>query len=90
MQKNIDSFWKRWNRDVFPSLVPRNKLQVEKRNVRPDDIVVVSDPWSIGRVLEVHPRPDGPVRNVEVKASTGIYSRPITKIAVIHPAEGDD
>ena len=63
---------------------------------KPDDIVVVSDPsalrgkWSIGRVLEVHPGPDGRVRNVEVKRSTGMYSRPMTKIAVIHPAEGDD
>lgn len=96
VQKIIDSFWKRWNRDVFPSLVPRKKWQVEKRNVRPDDIVVVSDPnalrgkWSIGRVLEVHPGPDGRVRNVEVKTATGTYSRPITKIAVIHPAEGDE
>ena len=60
VQKIIDSFWKRWNRDVFPSLVPRKKWQVERRNVRPDDIVVVADPnalqgkWSIGRVLEVH------------------------------------
>ncbi|XP_068739565.1 uncharacterized protein [Montipora capricornis] len=25
VQKIIDSFWKRWNRDVFPSLVPRKK-----------------------------------------------------------------
>ncbi|XP_068717172.1 uncharacterized protein [Montipora capricornis] len=95
-QKIIDSFWKRWNRDLFPSLVPSKKWQVERRNVRPDDIVVVSGPnalrgkWSFGRVLEVHPGPDGPVRNVEVKTSTGMYSRPITKIAVIHPAEGDD
>ena len=96
VQKIIDSFWKRWSRDVFPSLIPRKKWQVEKRNVRPDDIVVVSDPsalrgkWSIGRVSEVHPGPDGRVRNVEVKTSTGRYSRPITKVAVIHPAEGDD
>ena len=55
VQKIIDSFWKRWNRDVFPSLVPRKKWQVEKRNVRPVDTVVVSDPsafrgkWSIAR-----------------------------------------
>ena len=96
VQKIIDSFWRRWSRDVFPSLVPRKKWQVERRNVRPDGIVVVSDPnalrgkWSIGRILEVHSGPDGRVRNVEVKTSTGIYSRPITKIAVIHPAEGDD
>ena len=33
VQRIIDSFWKRWNRDVFPSLVPRKKWQVEKRNV---------------------------------------------------------
>ena len=79
MQKIIDSFWKRWNRDVCPSLLPRKNWQVEKRNVTPDDIVVVSDPnacrgkWSIGRVLEVHSGPDGRVRNVEVKKSTGTY-----------------
>ncbi|XP_068717173.1 uncharacterized protein [Montipora capricornis] len=97
VQKIIDSFWKRWNRDLFPSLVPRKKRQVERRNVRPpDDIVVVSGPnalrgkGSFGRVLEVHPGPDGAVRNFEVKTSTGMYSRPITKITVIHPAEGDD
>ena len=64
VQKIIDSFWKRWNRDVFPSLIARKKWQMEKRNMRPDDIVVVSDPnalrgkWSIGRVLEVHSGPD--------------------------------
>ena len=81
---------------MFPSLVPRKQWQVERRNVRPNDIVVVADSnavrgnWSIGRILEVHPGPDGRVRNVEVKTSTGEYSRPITKIAVIHPAEGDD
>ena len=81
---------------MFPSLIPRKKWQVEKRNVRPDDIVGVSDPnalrgkWSIGRVLEVYPGPDGRVRNVEVKTSTGMYRRPITKLAIIHPAEGDD
>ena len=96
VQKIMDSFWKCWHRDVFLSLVPRKQWQVEKQKVRPDDIVVVSDPnalrgkWSVGRVLEVHPGPDGRVQNVEVKTSTGIYSRPITTIAVIHPAEGDD
>ena len=64
--------------------------------MRPDDILVLSDPnalrgkWSIGRVLEVHPAPDGRVQNVEVKTSMGMYSRPITKFTVINPAEGDN
>lgn len=96
VQKIIDSFWKRWSRDVFPSLVPRKKWQVERRNVRVDDVVTVADAnairgkWAVGRILEVYPGPDGRVRNVKVKTSTGVYSRPITKIAVIYPAEGDD
>ena len=46
--------------------------------------------WIIGRVVEVYPGQDGRVRNVKGKTPTGKYSRPITKIAVIQPAEGFD
>ena len=34
VQRIVESFWRRWNRDVFPVLVPRKKWQVEKRDVR--------------------------------------------------------
>lgn len=44
----------------------------------------------MGRVTKVYPGADGRVRNVTVQTSTGEYSRPVTKIAVIHPDEGDD
>jgi len=44
--------------------------------------------WITGRVVNVYPGQDGRIRNVKVKTPTGEYSRPITKIAVIHPAEG--
>ena len=69
---------------------------MERRDLRPDDIAIaadfniVRDKWSIGRVLEVCPGPDRQVRNVTFKTSTREYCRPITKMAVIHPAEGDD
>ena len=55
-QRIIDSFWKRWSRDVFPHLVPRRKWTIETRNVRVDDFVIVADPnavrgkWNSGRV----------------------------------------
>ena len=94
VQRIVESFWRRWNRDVFPALVPRKKWQVEKRDVRVDDMVIVADSnairgkWTIGRIIEVYPGSDGRVRNVKVKTPTGEYSRPVTKIAVIHPAEG--
>lgn len=96
VQKIVDSFWKRWTRDVFPALVPRKKWHVEKRNVQVNDIVTVAEQnavrgkWAVGRIIEVYPGPDGRVRNVKVRTATGEYSRPVTKIAVIHPVEGDD
>ena len=43
VQRIIDSIWKRWSRDVFPSLVTRKQWQAERRNMRVDDIVVVAD-----------------------------------------------
>ena len=96
VQRIVDSFWKRWTRDVFPNLVPRKKWHVENHNVEVDDIVTVADnnavrgKWAVGRITKVYPGADGRVRNVTVKTATGEYSRPVTKIAVIHPVEGDD
>ena len=46
--------------------------------------------WNVGRIVEVYPRQDDKVQKVRVKTRTGEYQRPITKIAVIHPAEGYD
>ena len=94
IQKIINSFWKRWYRDVFPSLVTRKKWTVQRRNVRVDDIVVVQDSnavrgnWITGRIVNVYPGKDGRIRNVKVKTATNYYQRPITKIAVLYPAEG--
>ena len=94
VQRIVDSFWKHWNRDLFPLLVPRKKWNTERRNVRVDDIVTVADPnavrgkWTIGRVMSIYPGSDGKIRNVKVKTSTSEYQMPITKIVVICPAEG--
>jgi hypothetical protein len=41
-----------------------------------------------GRVQEVFAGDDGKVRIVKVKTASGTYTRPITKISVIYPAEG--
>ena len=96
VQKIVESFWKRWSRDVLPALVIRKAWHTERRNVQVDDIVVMADnnairgKWTIGRVIEVYPGTDGRVRNVKVKTPAGEYSRPVTKIAVIYPAEGYD
>ena len=94
VQKIVDSFWKRWTRDVFSSLIPRKKWNAEKRNVQVDDFVIVQTPnairgnRNISRIANVYPGQDGKVRNVRVKTGTGEYDRPVTKIVVVHPADG--
>ena len=94
VQKIVDAFWQQWKRDVFPTLVPRKRWTVEKRNVRIDEIVIMQDAntirglWTVGRIINVYPGEDGKVRNVSMKTATSEYQRPITKIVVIHPAEG--
>ena len=96
VQKIVDSFWTRWTRDVFPSLLPRKKWHSENRNVRVDDFVIMQSPnavrgkWNVGRIINVYPRQDGRVRNVKIKTRDGEYQRPISKIAVIYHAEGYD
>ena len=95
LQKLLDSFWKRWTRDVFPCLVPRKKWNVGRRNVKVNDVVMMVDSsvargnWTIGRITEVHPGKDGKIHNVTVKTQNGTYRRPISKIAVIHPVDGN-
>ena len=96
VQRIVDCFWKRWNRDVFPTLVPRTKWRVERRNVRIGDVVTVADEnavrgsWAMGRITDVFPGADGKVRNIKVKMSNGVYRYPVSEIAVIYPAEGYD
>ena len=64
VQKNVDSFWKRWSRDVLQALVTRKAWHTERRNVEVDDIIVMADnnairgKWTIGRVIEVYPGTD--------------------------------
>ena len=96
VQKVVDAFWKTWIRDVFPLLVPRRKWNVDRRNVSVNDIIMMSEPnmvrsqWKLGRVVDVFPGVDGRVRCVKVKTAKGEYQRPVTKIVVLHPAEGFD
>ena len=96
VQRIADSFWRRWTRDVFPSLFPRKKWNTTTRDVQVTDIVMVADnnavrgKWTIGRVMKVYPGKDKRIRNVTVITSGKEYNRPITKIAVIQPAENTE
>ena len=72
IQRLVDSFWKKWTRDYFPTLVPRQKWHISKRNVQIGDVVILRDEnalrgeWRLAKVTAVKESTDGRVRKVAV------------------------
>ena len=95
LQQLVDAFWKRWSREVFPSLVVYPKWHTERRNVTVGDIVVVQDSncirgeWRKAIVTKADASNDGKVRRVTleyVSGSTRIsIERPVQRIIVLVP-----
>ncbi|XP_066941064.1 uncharacterized protein [Macrobrachium rosenbergii] len=73
MQKIVNSFWKRWQRDYFSSLLVRQKWHTQHRNLRPGDIVLIQEnnivkgAWKMAEVAVAVPRSDGQVRDVTLR-----------------------
>ena len=88
-QSLIRHFWKRWSTEYLHSLRRYNKWHRTSKNLKIGDVVVLQEDnllplkWPLGKIVEVHPGKDGLVRVVQVKTSSGVYRRPISKIALL-------
>jgi len=88
IQQITNTFWRKWTRDFFPSLIIRQKWHTEKRNLRTGDVVIVQDAnqlrstWKLGRISRVEPSSDGRVRkvNVQYKRENGNVFTTITRL----------
>ena len=102
VQNIVNSFWQKWTRDYFPSLIIRQKWHTARRSVKEGDIVLIQDSnsvrgkWKMGRVSKAEPSlRDGFVRNVEIQYKNPNHrlfttiTRPVQRIIVIVPVEGD-
>ncbi|XP_062586321.1 uncharacterized protein LOC134247947 [Saccostrea cucullata] len=73
IQQLVDTFWKRWIRDYFPTLIVRQKWHTSRRNLKQGDLVLVQDTnlirgkWKLAQVAEAEPGTDGKVRDVTVR-----------------------
>ena len=73
LQRIVTSFWKKWYRDYFPSLIIRQKWHHKERNLRPGDIVLVQEnkplrgKWKLAEVTAVESSADGNVRDVTLR-----------------------
>ena len=53
----VNSFWKKWIRDFWPSLIIRQKWHFERRNLQVRDIVIFQDSnilkanWKLGEII---------------------------------------
>ena len=72
MQLTIDDFWEKWIQLYAPTLVIQRKWNINTRNSRLADVVIVADrnvlrgEYRLGAVKEVFPDSDGKVRHVLV------------------------
>ncbi|XP_055622791.1 uncharacterized protein LOC129766295 [Toxorhynchites rutilus septentrionalis] len=82
-------FWRRWLTDYLPEVTRRSKWFQSVKPIATGNIVIIVDPkmprscWPRGRVINTNPGRDGQVRSATVQTATGIYERPVAKLAVL-------
>ncbi|XP_055910918.1 uncharacterized protein LOC129945285 [Eupeodes corollae] len=88
-----NSFWRRWIREYLPTLTRRTKWFQHTKPISVDDIVIIIDEnnakneWPKGRVLELNTSRDGKIRSVVIQTKSGVYVRPVSKLAVLDVAD---
>ncbi|XP_018399895.1 PREDICTED: uncharacterized protein LOC108777480, partial [Cyphomyrmex costatus] len=83
-------FWRRWSQEYLHTLQERSKWRTNKGDqLTPNQMVLLKQPnlaplqWLLGRVEEVHPGTDGNVRTATVRTTKGLFTRPLTKLAIL-------
>ncbi|XP_011705133.1 PREDICTED: uncharacterized protein LOC105460385 [Wasmannia auropunctata] len=83
-------FWSRWSKEYVIQLQQRYKWKYsEFINICPGAMVLLRNEntssmvWPLGRIVELHPGPDGITRVVTVRTSQGLCKRAITKICLL-------
>ena len=85
-QQLLQDFWRRWRAEYLPSLQERAKWFRSTPNLQVGDLVTIDDAnphpmsWPLGRVIEVHPGPDGVVRRATVQTANGTNLHPSVKL----------
>lgn len=84
-----NTYWKRWLTDYLPEITRRSKWFQSTKPIMIGDIVVIVDPklprncWPKGRIISTKSGRDSQVRSATVQTTSGIYERPVAKLAVL-------
>ena len=88
-------FWSRWRKEALYHLQLSSKWFRADRSIQVGDLILLKDDlqppqkWSLARITDLHPGPDGLTRVVTLRTPTTTLTRPIDKIIPlpIHSAE---
>lgn len=93
LQKMAQIFWQRWSSEYINQLFQRVKWHTVVANIRVGSIVLIRNEilpatkWPLGKVLDVHPRHDGNVRNVTVLFNGKEHRRKKVCLLPVDPSE---
>ncbi|XP_055715024.1 uncharacterized protein LOC129809241 [Phlebotomus papatasi] len=88
-QRLSQQFAARWKRDYVHHLQERTRWKSISPNVKVGDLALLakdnvpSIQWQLGEIVNVCPGPDNHVRVVDIRTRSGVYRRPVTKIALL-------
>lgn len=87
LQKLRDHFWQRWSSEYLNTLQSRHKWTRHSGNITPGVVVLLKEDntppqsWKLGKIVAVYPGADSTVRVADVQTATGLYRRPVSKLA---------
>ncbi|XP_036340511.1 uncharacterized protein LOC118749837 [Rhagoletis pomonella] len=89
VQNLKNGMWHQWVREYLPELTRRTKWCLPEKPIQPGCLVLICEAesprsqWKRGRVVELHYGRDGVARSAHVTTSSGVYRRPISRLAVL-------
>jgi len=89
LEQMKQNFWKRWSIEYLTQLQQRTKWKEARDSIRENTMVVLRERsippmnWRLGRIVKVYPGKDGLSRVVDVRTSSGIYQRSLSKLCIL-------
>ena len=83
----MNHFWDRFLKEYLPTLHHRSKWNQDQHLLQVGDIVwVLKDLtprgiWPLGRIVSLHPGPDGITRVYSVRTAYGTFERPAVSLS---------
>lgn len=78
-------FWNRWQIEYLQTLQRRTKWSMPEEDLTIDTLVLIREPtaplaWKLGRIIQLHPGPDGVARVATLQTANGVLKRPVVKL----------